>query len=113
MTRRPPRSTLLPAPDAVTPNRSWTSPRACSGVGTLVGLLGGRGALARLAEVGDLLLELEQAVEERIRRRRAARHVDVHRDHAVHALDDVVAVAERPARIRAGAHGHRPLGIGH
>src|SRR6266540_2467046 len=103
----------LPSPDAVAPSRSWTSPRACVWVSTLVGLLGGLGALARLAEVSDLLLELEQPVEERLRRRRAARHVDVHRDDAVHALDDVVTVSEGAARIRAGPHGHGPLGIGH
>src|SRR5216683_1694442 len=103
----------LPSPDAVTPSRSWTSPRASAWVGTLVGLLGGRRALARRAEVSDLILELEQAVEERVGRRRTARHVNVHRDDAVHALDHVVAVAERSARIGAGAHGDGPLGIGH
>src|SRR5215475_287244 len=102
-----------PSPPTATPNRSWTRARACACVSTLVGLLAGSRALARLAEVGDLLLELEESVQERVGRRRAPRHVHVHRDDAVHAFHHVIAVAEGAARVGAGAHGHRPLRIGH
>src|ERR1700730_9540632 len=102
-----------PSPVAAMPKRSWMRGRACACVSTLVGLLRGCGALARLPEVRDLVLELEQPVEERFGRRRTARHVDVHPDDAVHAPDHVVAVAEGATRVRAGAHGHGPLGIRH
>src|SRR4030095_16604847 len=102
-----------PSPVAAIPNRSWMRGRACACVSTLVGLLAGRGALARRAEVGDLLLELEETVEARLRAGRAPPRGHVHGNDAIHALDHVIAVAEGPARIGAGAHGHRPLGIGH
>src|SRR5712691_2236269 len=83
-------------------------------IGTaLVGLRVGGGALPRLAEVLDLLLEQKEAVEQRLGGRRAARYIDVNRDHPVHALDHVVAVAKRPTGIGTGAHGDGPLGIGH
>ena len=36
----------------------------------------------------NLLLELIQAIKQHIRRRRAARYVDVHRHHLIDALDD-------------------------
>src|SRR4029450_2948938 len=65
-----------PSPVAAIPNRSWMREHACACVSTLVGLLAGRGALARRAEVGDLLLELEETVQERVRGRWATRHGD-------------------------------------
>src|SRR4029453_5991070 len=86
-----------PSPPAATPNRSWMRARASAGV-TSVDLRRRRRALARRPEVRDLVLEDEEAVEQGFRRRRAARHVDVHGHDAVHALHHVIAVTERPAR---------------
>ena len=71
-------------------------------------------ALARHAVLLDLLLQLQEAVEERLGPRRAAGHVDVHRDHLVDALEDVVAVPPvGPAVVRAGAHRQHVLGLRH
>src|SRR5687767_5486805 len=47
--------------------------------------------------VADLLLQLLQAVEERLGARRAAGDVDVDGDDLVHALDDEVGVLVRAA----------------
>src|SRR5208283_4149682 len=52
----------------------------------------------------DLLLELHEAVQERLGPRRAPGDVDVDRDVAVDALQDVVALLERAAGDGAGAH---------
>ena len=61
----------------------------------------------------DLLLQLEQALEQRLGARRAAGDVHVDRHDLVDAVDDVVAVVEGSAAGRAGAHGDDPLGLGH
>ena len=61
----------------------------------------------------DLLLKHDQAVQEGLRRRRAAGNVDVDRDVLVDARDDVVAFLERPAAGGAGAHRDHVLGLGH
>src|SRR5919108_3674628 len=60
----------------------------------------------------DLLLQADDALEERLRPRRAARHVDVHGDDLVDALEDRV-VAEHAAGARAGAHRDHPLRLEH
>src|SRR6185295_19954402 len=92
-----------PSPSAATPKRSCILARAWSWITRSVDLGGGRGAPARLVEVRDLVLQQEQPVQQRLRRGRAARDVDVHRDHPVHTLDHVVAVAEGTARVGARA----------
>src|SRR5690606_34706751 len=60
----------------------------------------------------DALLELDDAVEQRLRARRATGHVHVDGDDAVDALNDRVVVEDAPAR-GAVAHGDDPLGVGH
>ena len=97
-----------PSPVGATPSLSWITARAWSGVTGSVDLGRGRGALARLPEVRDLVLQDEEPVEERLRRRRAARHVDVHRHHAIHALHHVVAVAEGAPELA-----HEPMDTTH
>ena len=62
---------------------------------------------------GDLLLQLEDAVQQRLRPRRAARHVDVDRDDLVDALRDAVGVPVRAAAVGAGAERDDVLGLGH
>src|SRR5512143_2853195 len=49
-----------------------------------------RRTLEQFAVAVDLLLDLENAVDQAFGRRRAAGHVDVHRDELVDALDHVV-----------------------
>src|SRR2546428_11284293 len=62
----------------------------------------------------DLVLELQEALDQRLRPRGATRHVDVHRDHLVDALQDrVVIVIERPPTGRARTHGNHVLWLGH
>ena len=60
----------------------------------------------------DLLLEQDQRLEQRLRAGRTALHVDVHRQHGVHALKHRVDV-EHPARVRARAHRDHPAGLRH
>src|SRR3954470_24950637 len=60
----------------------------------------------------DLLLEPDDALDERFRARRAAGHVDVDRDDLVDALQDRVVV-EHPARAGARPHRDHPLRLEH
>ncbi len=60
----------------------------------------------------DLLVQTDDALEQRLRPRRAAGDVDVHRDDLVDALEDRVVV-EHPAGARARAHGDDPLRLEH
>src|SRR3954470_17747778 len=111
---------MLPAGNlARTASSSCTVEVAVSGVSdsgasvdTLVFLLVVPLIAALLAEslaVADhFLLELEQAVDQPLRRRRAAGDVDVHRDDLVDALHHVIGAIEA-ARAGAGAHGDHPL----
>src|SRR4051794_24080837 len=65
-----------------------------------------------LAVAGHLLLELEEAVDQPLRRRRAAGDVHVHRDDLVDALHHVIGAIEA-ARAGAGAHRDDPLRLRH
>ena len=57
-------------------------------------------------------LQQQQPLHERVRAGRAARHVDVHRQELVHALDDAVDVVH-PAGVRARAHRDHPARLHH
>ena len=61
----------------------------------------------------DLLLELQDAVHERLGRGRAAGHVDVDGDDAVAAAHRRVGVVVVAAAVGAAAHGDHPAGLGH
>src|SRR3970282_2130876 len=62
----------------------------------------------------DDLLELEDAVDERLGPGGAAGDVDVDRDEQVHPLDHAVGVlVEGAARVGAGAHRDDLFGVGH
>src|SRR5689334_8928905 len=61
----------------------------------------------------NLLAQLQQPLDQRLRARRAAWHVDIHRHERVHALYRVVAIVELAAGGRALAHRDHPLGIRH
>ena len=61
----------------------------------------------------DLVLEFNQALQERLRRRRASRHVHVHRDVLVDAAHDIVAFLKRSAAGGAGAHRNDVPRLGH
>src|SRR6266849_4093938 len=89
-------------------NRSRTrSTRACDMAA--LSLLDGGGAVElRL----DLLLQDLEAVEHLLGSRRAAGHVDVHRNDAVGALQGGVVVVEA-ARAGADAEGHHPFRFAH
>src|SRR3954452_5887566 len=60
----------------------------------------------------DLLLQLVDAVHERLGPRRAARDVDIYGEKLVDSLDDRVVVEHAGARC-AGAHRDHPLGLQH
>src|SRR5215813_14517712 len=61
---------------------------------------------------GDLLLQLDDAVDERLGPRRAAGDVDVYRHHLIHALDDRVVIEDAPDG-SARPHGDHPLRFRH
>ena len=61
----------------------------------------------------DPLLQEHDAFEQRLRPRRAARHVDVDGDDLVDALGDRVAVPVRAAAVGAAAHRDHVLRLGH
>ena len=63
--------------------------------------------------VAVLLLQDSQrahhAVNDRLRPRRAAGDIDIHRDHAIHAAGDIVALPENAAAGRTNADRHHHL----
>src|ERR1035437_9109054 len=67
------------------------------------------------ALAGELLFELEQAFNERLRPRRAARDINIHREQLIHPFDHRVLAREheRPARNSAIAHRNNPFRLGH
>src|SRR3954466_14038185 len=84
-----------------------SSPKRARSRASISGTGRGRGELATplLPDVlaGDLLLELDNPVQEGLRSRRTARHVDVRRDDLVDALRDRIGVPVRPSAVGAGA----------
>src|SRR6516225_2798451 len=84
-------------------------PSSCSAsvISMLRSLAGDRACSA------DLLLQLQNAVHQRLCRRRAARDIDVHGHDAVASADHGVGVVVVAAAIGAGAHGDHPAGLGH
>src|SRR5579859_152427 len=63
--------------------------------------------------LGDLLLQLDDRVQQRVGTWRAARHVDVHGQEVVHARHRRIRALVRPAGGRAHAHRDHVFGIGH
>src|SRR6187402_958040 len=61
----------------------------------------------------DLLLQLQDAVDQRFGRRRATRHIDIDRNDAIAAANDRVGIMVVAAAIGAGTHGDDPLRLGH
>ena len=65
------------------------------------------------AGAANLLLQHQQAVEQRLGRRRAAWHIDVHRDHAIAAAHHRIGIVVVAAAIGARAHRHNITRLGH
>src|SRR3990172_1425952 len=62
----------------------------------------------------DLVLELQDALDQRLGPRRTAGHVDVYGHDLIDPLEDrIVVVVERPAAGPARSHGQHVLGLGH
>ena len=61
----------------------------------------------------DLLLQHDQAIQERLRRGRATGNIDIDRNILVDARNDVIAFFERPAAGGAGTHRDDVFGFGH
>ena len=109
--RRPPapRQRAWPVPRPAGPVRRREARRGVLRSSVIGELLGSAPEDAHLL---DLLLELHEAVEERLGPRRAAGDVDVDRDEPVDALRHRVGPVRAAAR-RAGAHRDDPLRVGH
>ena len=60
-----------------------------------------------------LLLQLEDAIHERLAGRRAPRHVNIDRHYPVAAPRHAVTIMIIPAPVRARAHADHPAGVGH
>src|SRR5260221_2238655 len=69
---------------------------ACDGIGTF-----------------DLVLQLNDAVEQRLGSRRASGHVNIHRYDAVAAAHHRIGVVIVAAAIGTGTHGNDPARVGH
>lgn len=67
----------------------------------------------RNPRLAHLPLQLEDAIHQRLARRRAARHVDIDGHDAVAAAHDAVAVVVVAAAVGARAHGDDPARLGH
>src|SRR4030095_17093387 len=100
-------------PTCAPPKRSPIKVFACSWVTASIDPRVGSGAFASAPEWRDLLLKQQQAVQQRLRRRRTSRDVHVHWNDPVHTLDDVIAVPEGTAGVGARSHRHRPLRVRH
>ena len=61
----------------------------------------------------NLLLQLKDAVHQRLARRRTPRDVDIHGHNPIATPRDTVAVMIIPAPVRAAAHADDPAGVGH
>src|ERR1700754_1304166 len=61
----------------------------------------------------DLLLQLQDAVDQRFGRRRATRHVDVDRNDAIATTHDRIGIVVVTTAVGAGAHRDDPLRVGH
>src|ERR1700746_1072113 len=97
----------------VGPSRLWAWFAARPTPSPLLGAVGVVAlAPALIGVADDLSLQLGEAVEDRLRPRRAAGDVDVDRQELVGALEDGV-VGEHPTRGGAGAHRHHPLQLQH
>src|SRR5438132_6520385 len=81
---------------------------ACS-VSSVAAMLASRDGVG----AADLVLQLQQPVNQRLRRRRAAWHVDVHGHDAVAAAHDRVRVVVVAAAVRARSHRDHPARLGH
>src|SRR5258708_39188039 len=85
------------------------SPSCCSpSVMTMLSFSAGDGA-----GPADLLLQLQNAVQQSLRRRRTAGNIDIDRHDTVAAADDGIGVVIIAAAIGAGAHGDHPARLGH
>ena len=67
----------------------------------------------KLVRAADLLLQLQDAVDQRFGGRRAARHVDVDRHDAIAAAHHGVGIVVVAAAVGAAAHRDHPLRVGH
>src|SRR4051794_39722588 len=106
------------------PNRSVS--RRCRAM-SVTGILSGAGLASDAGRDGrshpticplpttlqDQLLELEHAVDEALRPRRASGHVHIHGHHAIDALDCGVGALVAATRAGAVAHRDTPLGLRH
>lgn len=60
-----------------------------------------------------LLLQLKNAIQQRLRRRRTPRNIDIDRNNPINATHHTIAIVIVPAPIRTAAHANHPLRIGH
>src|SRR5579885_2593273 len=65
------------------------------------------------ALLSDLLAQLENALDQRLGTRWAARDIDIDRNNGIRALNGIVTIVELAARIGALAHADYPLWLRH
>jgi hypothetical protein len=61
----------------------------------------------------DLILQLKDAIQQRLSCRRTPRNINIHRNNAVDSSQDTVAVVIVASAVGAAAHADHPLGIWH
>src|SRR5271165_6115304 len=72
-----------------------------------------RSATEYRSRTADLLLQLHDAVHQRLRGRRTAGHIHVHRHHAVAAAHHRVGIVVIPAAVGAAPHADHPAWLRH
>src|SRR5438067_966432 len=86
------------------------------GDGVLAGLgrveMAGAGFAGKLLGV-NLFLQRNEGVDEGFRSRRTTGYIDIDRDEAIYALENVVTLLERASGDGAGTHGDDVFGLGH
>src|SRR3712207_4279260 len=109
---------MYPGPTTPTRTRSlygwkWSGRRWTDGRGRQRPGVGPRHPADAGPLTGDLLLQAQDAVQQRLRSGRAAGHVDVDRDDLVDALGDRVGVPVGAAAVAARAEADDVLRLGH
>lgn len=60
-----------------------------------------------------LLLQQKNPLQQRLRRRRTPRHIDINRHNPIHATHHTITIMIIPTSIRTAAHTNNPFRIGH
>ena len=67
----------------------------------------------RRLRMSNLLLQLKDTIQQRLRRRRTPRHINIHRNNPINTPHHTITIMIVPATIRATSHANHPSGLWH